>query len=371
MTLKWTCTPDGTPRLLQSSFFTSVVKLRRVDQNWSVIGEIDSKPLNLSTRECSRDATAADLGSTRANVISEALRYLHYDVGPNMVVSARMRSEFVNHGHAPEDMDRIADRLSLRIVDPEKQRKCGQFGNYYEGPERFVFFREPNIVGDTATIDMYYTYTPQATPPVFYSLFLKSRLRLQRDGGYWSVINAYHQSLDMASRDCPGGGARADTLAGVPADERPHHYAVPIALAMISAIRSDAGHGRSATHGPLADGPLLIDRGSVQNTFSVYFGKATVDSIQQTLTNQGYGSATLNDVLRSSSNTNGRKRYCFENDAMVVQFLALAVAGSQAKAVARYLWTYEESICQRTFEIGVSETGPTWAVSETKLMSQC
>jgi hypothetical protein len=140
---------------------------------------------------------AAAQSDDRLAVAVEALEYLRKDFGVNMVLDGIMRAHFMQHGKATEILDTIVDRLEIRTLSSEAERRCSPKGfTYYQGHERFVSFNEPKIVGDSASIMLKWSYTPDGNPRHLVSAFRRTIVKLNRVENRWVVIGEIKQEPD-------------------------------------------------------------------------------------------------------------------------------------------------------------------------------
>jgi hypothetical protein len=140
----------------------------------------------------------------RTAIVVEALKYMRAELGANMVLDGRMRAHFVMQGKATEILDTVGVKLQARFVDSKAERRCSPKGlSYYPGSEKFVSFGEPQISGDSATVSVNWTYTPEKNPRSLFAAFYKTIVSLHRTAAGWSVTGeANRQPLHLLIKFC-------------------------------------------------------------------------------------------------------------------------------------------------------------------------
>jgi hypothetical protein len=132
-------------------------------------------------------------GDDRTAIVLETVQYMRTRLGTNMVLDGEMRAHFMRHGKSTEILDKITERLNLRVLSSVDQRRCHDGFSYYVGAEKFVSFNEPEIAGDSALVTVNYTYTPDGNPRTLVSVFHRTIVRLNRVDGRWAVIGEIKQ----------------------------------------------------------------------------------------------------------------------------------------------------------------------------------
>lgn len=132
-------------------------------------------------------------------ILSAAIAHMKKDLGPQMVVDARNRVSFIRRGSAPDSLTAIAQRLAVREIEPTI--KCSAKGQtYVTGPEKYVLFNEPQIVGDTARMYVHWFYTTEGTSNLNTWV---TGLLLHRGTQGWTVLQAYgRESLSSSMQFC-------------------------------------------------------------------------------------------------------------------------------------------------------------------------
>jgi hypothetical protein len=141
-------------------------------------------------------------GDDRREVILEALRYMHKDLGAKMVVhSAHLTGNEPGHAAFVEALK----TEGLRTADPKMNRRCSGKGYaYFAGPERYVSFKDPEISGNVASARVFWTFSSQK--PGATIVDMATTLHLEKSGNRWVVVREQgREHLDTMSRYCKPG----------------------------------------------------------------------------------------------------------------------------------------------------------------------
>ena len=131
------------------------------------------------------------------NVVKEALQHMRKTLGPNMVLNSRMR--FVPDS-VPHDTKGTPSQ-AIRVANPDDKRVCSNGFVAYRGPEKYVYYQDPVIRADTATIRVYWTYTSEGKSKS--AVTQAMTLHLAKSDGKWRVNReGTREFLHMSSHYC-------------------------------------------------------------------------------------------------------------------------------------------------------------------------
>jgi hypothetical protein len=143
-------------------------------------------------------------GDDRTNVVLETIEYMRGELGANMVLDGIMRADYLRQGKSTDILDTIARELDIKTLSSVAERRCNNGFSYYRGAEKFIRFEEPTILGDSASVTVDVSFTPDNNPRLLYSSFRQTKVRLKRIDQRWVAIGQTkqeHQHLTAAFCD--------------------------------------------------------------------------------------------------------------------------------------------------------------------------
>jgi hypothetical protein len=146
---------------------------------------------------------------------------------------------------------------------------------------------------------------------------------------------------------------------------------VGLAIAIVDAVRADAGLTPNAEVPARASGPFTVRHSSFAHEFTMAFGQTTAAEVTQALSAEGYPNAELDSLVITGADAAGYKTRSLANDALLMSLRSLEVIESDAFASVVYFFTRGSIVCPRYLRFELRETSGVWSVTTTKVEGEC
>lgn len=111
-----------------------------------------------------------------------------------------------------------------------------------------------------------------------------------------------------------------------------------LSVAIVEAIRHDAGFSATSEYPPVGSGQLLVDDSAFVRAFA-FVDSVGETSIRQTLTMAGYSFGNLNALVSSGTTATGSTEYWLNGDHVVARLHSIAWDGRVVTATASFYYT--------------------------------
>jgi len=141
--------------------------------------------------------------SDHYQIFAQAIHHMRAQLGADMVLDKSVQQTLDADPAIGAALPALLEETRVRVVDSRERRQCTDIGNaYYAGPESFVFFAQPRVLADSATLRVTWSKTGRSGAHLVMNSWT-AVLNFQKISGRWTFMReSPHEYFHAVDRHC-------------------------------------------------------------------------------------------------------------------------------------------------------------------------